>query len=1147
MSDFATAVLTELRVFTRPIERVAYSPDPLTDLRALLSDCGWFVTTDLDVDDITSTIDAVIEAVEILAADPIPDDLFEVIDRIDLVADVVAGVQDIGTAIAELGDGPPPTADDATAFAEDLFHHLAILWLSGKGDVLGLTDALGLTRWVDVDARNLAWTARLDGVARRVAPEALLALMRDPTGEISARLAPLGWNEPAHVGATLLAIASIIDPLLGGGGWRADPRRHEQGVDITERFERGVLQLPLPVVPGIDIDLGFEVEGFAKDVAMPSGGRNGPGVSIMPFGGGAASLQLGGWDLSLSGALDIGGPIELTPNVVDLGTGVFDLDIVLNRLLDLVIGVGRTGLTLGTIELSGGWTLGSGTDEFRVGIVARNSSIGISTHDFGGAIAKVLPLDLHLPFDLGIEWSSIHGLTLAGSASLEIELADEILIAGGLFAFRNLVLGFDIGDDAFTLGVVGDVHFDLNVLQATVGGVGIGFELGFPGSGGSAGPIDVGLSIDPPNSIGLAVDLEAVSGGGFLDIDHEIGRYSGALSLEVISVGITAITVIDTQLPGDPDGFAVFASLTITFPGIPLGFGFVLTGVGGIVAINRTIDPEALGSALLNGALDGLMFPDDPIGDAAALIAQIDDYFPLQQGSAVFGPVIELGWGAPTPLITAQVGVLIALPDGIITILGSISALLPTPAAPLITLNMDVLGVIDLPAAEISVVASLYDSRLLETISLSGDMAMFVRATGQPYFLLSVGGYHPSFQPPANIPASMHDLRRMTASIAIASNVEVSIRAYFALTSNTVQFGASINVEASVEIWPTTYSARGWFEFNILLQFSPFKLVADMSAGVAIYSGNKELMGVELSVQLEGPEPWYVVGNASFKFFGVKVKFELEVGSQAVGEPKESVPIREQVVEALKSASAWSEAGPVDGDAAGIVYGELDPATPDDTVWVRADHQLAVTQGIAPLERTIEVVGQGVPAAGHEELTVTGAAFGDSEVPYELVDDWFAPAQYESMGRTEKLTRASYEMMVAGVSFGTTEPKVDTDLATTAPTGYETETWAPDTDPLEMAIRTSGMGLADRFGSAPVTPMFTVAPTNYTVVSTADGTLAFPDGVGGVASGDTFEKGVSQSIARKAVSIVVGDDPTAAPAYAIVPATARLTVEPTEP
>jgi hypothetical protein len=1146
-TDFASALLTELRVYTAPLEWVAYSPDPLRDLRVLLRRCGWFVTTDIDAGTITDTIDAVILAIETMAEDLVPDDLGEILERIDLVHGVVQDLRDLGASIAALGSVGAPDADAAGALAEDLAHHLTITWLESKADVLDLCDLVGLTAWVEVDERSLGWLVRPARRQRRVVPAALPALLADPRGVVVGRLARDGWVDQERVAGSLLALGAVVRPLLGGGGWRFDPRGPEHGVDRATRPVRGDLTVPLPTdTLGTKVALAASFEAFSETESLPSG-ASGPGVSLDLRGGGAATLDVLGWTLAITGALDLDGPIEIRPSGVDLGGGTeASIDVVATRPMDLLLGAGRTGFTLGTLELSAGATADANEPgELRFGIVARESSIGISTRDFGDAIAKVLPLDVLVPFDLGLEWSSRTGLSLAGSASLEIELADELSIAGGLFVFRNLALGLELGDDV-TVAVTGDVHFSLNVLQAVVEGVGLGVTIRLGGDGTGS---PVALAIDPPDVVGLAIELEAISGGGYLAIDHEIGRYSGALAIEVVTIGIQAITVIDTQLPGDPDGFAVFASLTITFPGIPLGFGFVLTGLGGIVAINRTLDAEALAVGLRNGVIDSLLFPEDPIGDAAQLIAQIDDYFPLMEGNAVFGPVVEIGWGTPTPLVTAQLGVLISIPDGVIAVLGSISALLPTPAAPLITLHLDVLGVIDIPAGEMSLVASLYDSRLLATIDLSGDMAMYVRATSQPYFLLSVGGYHPSFLPPSNLPAAMHDLRRMTASIDIASNVEVTIQSYFALTSNSVQFGASVNVEVAVEIWPTTYSARGWFEFNVLLQFDPFKILADMSAGVAVYSGNKELLGVQLSVQLEGPEPWYLVGNATFKFFGVKVKFDVEVGSQAAGEPKPTVPLRDQVLAELAAGGSWSEAGPADGVSAGIIFGALDPAATGGIVWIRPDHQLSVTQSVAPFDRDIEVVGQGLPAPGHERLTVTGAGIGTAtDTPSATVEDWFAPAQYEAMSSTERLTRASFELMPAGVSFGSSTTVVPaSDDCTSVTTGYESETWAPGTDPVEASRRLAGVHESMRFTAGPATPTFTLAATEYTVVNTLDGTVGFPDGVPGVIGPDRLAAGVSQRTALDATAAALAANPSLGSSVSVLPVSALVTTAGVQP
>ena len=981
--------------------------------------------------------------------------------------------------------------------------------------------------------------------------------------------------------------ALVADPaahLISSYGWGAG-LDHRRLLDGVERFTRslGLRTVRGPIEAqfaakyyGDALSTGVEQitvtlvtprpdNGFASSVvhllAVPPApdGEAPSGFAIEHRGFGIVETSVSiadDWTLAVSATADADGPgMRLDPS------GVHPVGLATPTLLSVTI-VGEpvspwrpvgtaSGPRLEISRLAGTFELGSDAG-------GQTAALELSTEQGGhpslvatlagedGFLASLLggPFSVEIP--LTIRWSTDEGWTIDGALGTQVVIPLSLSI--GPIELLELVVGIAASPGGVDATIAVSVAGQLGPMSATVDGLGLSLALAAGADDGASG-LRAELGIKPPDAVGLTVALEAITGGGYLAIDHEIGRYSGALAIEVVTIGIQAITVIDTQLPGNPDGFAVFASLTITFPGIPLGFGFVLTGLGGIVAINRTLDAEALATGLRNGVIDSLLFPKDPIGDAAQLIAQIDDYFPLMEGNAVFGPVVEIGWGTPTPLVTAQLGVVISIPDAVIAVLGSISALLPTPAAPLITLHLDVLGVIDIPAGEMSLVASLYDSRLLATIDLSGDMAMYVRATSQPYFLLSVGGYHPAFQPPSNLPAAMHDLRRMTASIEIASNVAVMIQSYFALTSNTVQFGASVNVEAAVEIWPTTYSARGWFEFNVMLQFDPFKILADMSAGVAVYSGNKELLGVQLSVQLEGPEPWYLVGNATFRFFGVKVKFDVEVGSKAAGEPKPTVPLRDQVLAELAAGGSWSEAGPADGLAAGIIFGALDPAATGDIVWVRPDHQLSVTQSVAPVDRDIEVVGQGLPAPGHERLTVTAAGIGTvADTQSETVEDWFAPAQYEAMSSTERLTRASFELMPAGVAFGSADAVVpDASDCTSTTTGYESETWAPDTDPVEASRRLAGVHESMRFTPGRTTPMFTLAATEFTVVNAVDGTIGFPDGVSGVIGPTALARGVSQRTALDATAAALAANPALASSVKVVPVSALVTAAAAQP
>ena len=149
-----------------------------------------------------------------------------------------------------------------------------------------------------------------------------------------------------------------------------------------------------------------------------------------------------------------------------------------------------------------------------------------------------------------------------------------------------------------------------------------------PGAtGGLVDGLGMAVRFKPPLGVGLALDMDAAEGGGFIGHDPDTGRYYGSLSLTFGEYGLGAICVVDTRLPGDPQ-WALFASISGTWPGLPLGFGFLLTGVGGILALNRTMDVEALAAGLKSGAADAIMFPDDALGDAALIVSQLDALVP---------------------------------------------------------------------------------------------------------------------------------------------------------------------------------------------------------------------------------------------------------------------------------------------------------------------------------------------------------------------------------------------------------------------------------------------------------------------------------------------------------------------------------------
>ncbi len=271
---------------------------------------------------------------------------------------------------------------------------------------------------------------------------------------------------------------------------------------------------------------------------------------------------------------------------------------------------------------------------------------------------------------------------------------------------------------------------------------------------GSLGSADLSIRPVPPSGIGLEVKAPGVVGGGFLRFDFEKHEYSGVLQLEIAEkISVKAIGLLNTRLPDGSKGYSLVLVIFVErFTPIQLGFGFALTGIGGLVALNRTFDEDALRSGLKNHTLDSVMFPQDPIRNAPQIISNLNRVFPPAAGHHLFGPMVQISWGTPT-LITAEVGVVLELGARLrLLILAQIAAILPKRDNDLVRLQMDAIGILDFDQGTATLDATLYDSRLLKKFVLTGDMALRLKWEGSPHFALSVGGLHPAFQPPPNFP-----------------------------------------------------------------------------------------------------------------------------------------------------------------------------------------------------------------------------------------------------------------------------------------------------------------------------------------------------------------------------------------------------------
>jgi hypothetical protein len=1022
----------------------------------------------------------------------------------DLLEDAIAvtdAVVDAGAVFADLdldGLGLPPEQQDpgywAGLFAA-LPEQLLIGWLEAELPIAyAVLQALGI---VDEDERGV----------RQLHLDRLGPALSDPPGHLRT---VTGWAGGALDGAVVSRLAANVASSLG----------------IAER-----VVAPRPEIADL---VGHPQPAAARAVELPLvSGR-------LPAGAGGGTVELG----LILAVVASGGATLDSILVTNLTFGEAGTDIALTDTWSVrseadvdqtaMVGAlfGRDGATTvdrgtrSTVSLTLTGTpdppwLPVGSDAgtrlevagaevelaLSVGavpeLVVRTSLTGVSLVVVAGnGLTRALlgADEVTVPLDLELSWSSVEGVAVGGSVGLEVHVPLDLTV--GPITINGLDLGASIDDEgAVTLDAAASLTAVLGPFAVSAEGIGLRAALSAGADGrGTLGPLALDIAALPPSGLGFTIEAPLSSGGGRLALYPEIGRYEGALALQIAAVGIQAMTVIDTVVAGEvgPDTWTFFASLTARFPGIPLGFGFTLTGVGGLVALNRTVDADALALGLRVGAADALLFPDEPVRDAAILFGQLDEYFPPADGNTVIGPVVEIGWGTPT-IITGQLGVLISIPQGVVTVLGSVTAVLPTADAPLLELHMDSLGVIDIPGGTVLVMASLYGSRLLGIIELSGDVGLYVSVIEDPYFLLSVGGFHPGFQPPSHVPSALEGLRRMRAGVDVGSGVTAEITAYFAVTSNSVQFGGGFELEASAEFLLTTYTARGWFEFDVLFQFDPFLILADVSAGVGVYAGTKELFGVDLSAHLEGPEPWFATATARFRFFAINVKFDVTVGGHAAGELQETVDVLERIATELTHPEAWSVEH-ASGAPAGLV---LAPEVTDAAI--RPDDRVVVRQTVAPFGETLDRLGELTPLQDEVHVAsaeVVDVATGDALADVTVLDvtGWFAPAQFRSLPDTARLSSASYELLTAGVSFGADGMAVPSDVLT-APAGHETEVWQPatgvsrhvgvvTTDRLVadlIAGSTVGRAAVGWRGSQVDVERVTVAPTSYAFVDATTG------------------------------------------------------------
>lgn len=683
----------------------------------------------------------------------------------------------------------------------------------------------------------------------------------------------------------------------------------------------------------------------------------------------------------------------------------------------------------------------SGQLEFVLSVEARRAELVLAAGDGDGFLRDLLgDGEKRVGLGLGVEWSSTRGFNLSGGSGFEVELPSHIQLGPIVVeAVQIRLLAPPKSGPLLRAQLGASLTGRLGPVTATVRNIGIQFDALF--EDGNAGPADVGVGFRPPDGVGLAVDAPMVAGGGFLGFDPQQGQYSGFLELKIAErISVKGFGLLNTRLPGGGKGFSLVILIFVEgFKPIPLGLGFSLSGIGGLLALNRTFDEAVLRTGLKQHTLDSVLFPQDPIRNAPQIISNLNRVFPPATGHHLFGPMVQISWGTPA-LITAEVAVVLELgARRRLLLLAQVLSVLPRPEHDLVRLQMDAIGVVDFDQGTAALDATLYDSRLLQKFPLTGDMAMRLSWESSPNFALAVGGLHPAFNPPPNFPK----LERIAINLSSGDNPRLRCEAYFALTSNTVQFGARAELFASA----AGFSVHGDIGFDVLIQFDPFYFIADFHAQLQLKRGSTNLFKVELKGSLEGPRPLHLKGKATFSIFWWDISIRIDKTLISGEKPPLPAPVEvlPRLQEALGQPGNWTAKLP-DG-ARALVQLRVNAGAATD-IRLHPLGTLTVKQGVVPLNMDISRFGQAAPA-GPRRFTITSINLGgkDQNQTTTPIKDFFAPAQFIELTDDQKLSRPSFEAMEAGISFGS-----DALSFTTATTDWvevktiEFETWILDSE-----------------------------------------------------------------------------------------------------
>ncbi|MCA1692349.1 MAG: hypothetical protein LC733_09170 [Actinobacteria bacterium] len=639
----------------------------------------------------------------------------------------------------------------------------------------------------------------------------------------------------------------------------------------------------------------------------------------------------------------------------------------------------------------------------------------------GDSFLRQLPGgNVEIPFDLGLIADTANGIRFEGGTGLRVNLPVSASLFG-VFTVQFLELELKFTPKT-SLDLTGGFSVKLGPFAASIDRAGLTVEL----DAISRGVDNLGdlVKFAPPKGIGLALDAAVVKGGGYLFIDAARGEYAGALELKFLTFSIKAIGLLSTKRPDGSEGWSLLLFVFGQFS-VHIAFGIFWTGLGGMIGLHHRADVDALTAGMRTGALDDILFPDNPVADAPRIINRYRTLFPVSEGGLLVGPMLELSFSQP-PIVYLRIGLIADVRNALggdrpaalsrVIILGQVLVQLPpkaTGAPAILKLLIDVVGSYEADTQFLLIRARLRDSFVgiegLAKIDLAGELLIAAQFGSDPSFILSAGGFHPKFKDlPERVP---RDLDRLRTSFKLGP-VKLSVEQYFAVTPNSVQAGWKASLSADFGV----ASVEASLAFDALLYLSPrFFFVVDVEFKAKVKAFGRTLASVEVNATVEGPDEWHVFGKFSFSilWWDKTVSFD-----ERWGDVKEVDAGTVSVAQALKTELENPDNLAPEGPVGGASLVTLAPAGNAATT-AHPLGRLAVRQRAVPFGLRVDRLGTKRIQGGPTTVTVQSLSLNGAPLAtFESTTESFAPGQFMELSETEKLTGQSFETFPCGVVVG---------------------------------------------------------------------------------------------------------------------------------